>query len=63
MSIIDRIKELFGGKQSGADVANTGGAATATSGEDQPADTGSQSEWPGGGDSGSGGGDRGSSTG
>jgi hypothetical protein len=62
VSIIDRIRELFGGKQSGSEYATTGGAAAATSSEERGADADpSSSGWGGesGGDGGGGGGDGG----
>jgi hypothetical protein len=57
MSIIDRIRALFGGKPSGAEsTAVVGGAVVASSADDRPADTGPQS---GSGDSGGSSGDSG----
>ena len=60
MGIIDRIRELFGGRQSGAEygVATAGGAAATTTGDDSPYDQSqSDSGWSGdAGSSGDGGG-------
>ena len=66
MSIIDRIRELFGGKSSGAEhTATTGGAVGATSGEDRAADVEQQSasDSSGGGEGGGGGGGGGDGSG
>ena len=65
MSFIDRIRELFGGKKSGAEsTAVMGGSTAATSRDDpegdvEPSPSDSGSGWRGGGESG---GDRGDGT-
>jgi hypothetical protein len=64
MNIIDRIKGLFGGTQSGAEYGTvTGGSVAATENDDSAGEAGSQSGsgWSGesGGDGGGGGGDGG----
>jgi hypothetical protein len=58
VSIVDRIRELFGGRQSASDVSPATGAAAATSGEDDRSgvDSPSDSGWSGGGESGGDGG-------
>jgi hypothetical protein len=57
MGIMDRIRELFGGKQSGAEqAAVTGGTVGATTRDDPAGDVDSSagSGWSGGGESGGG---------
>jgi hypothetical protein len=68
MSLIDRIRELFGGKRSAAEYGTVaGGAAAATSGDDRergiassdPSDSGAGDSGSWSGDGGGGGGDGG----
>jgi hypothetical protein len=65
MGILDRIRELFGGKQTGAEqAAVTGGAVGATTRDDRAGevDSSADSGWSGGGESGGGDGGGGGSS-
>lgn len=58
MSIIDRIREFFGGKQSSAEYGAATGVAVTVTAADEPGrdvETPTDSGWSGGGESGGGG--------